>query len=721
MRIESVAIKNLRCIKDGIANLDPYTCLVGPNGAGKSTFLHALNIVFRHVEDASTDVTSLTAEDFYLHDTTKPIEITVTFTDLTKEAEEDFKGYARQGKLIISVVAVFDKKANRAEVKQYGQRLGMTVFKPFFRDHGDGAAVGDLRTAFEKLEQDIPDLAARNSKKTRDAMYQTLRDFEAERPGQCEVIPSEDQFYGVSKGAPRLEKYIQWIFIPAVKHASDEQSETKTGSLGKLLARTVCAKVNFAQTMEALLVKARQQYQKMLDDNEPILKGVSEALQKRLAEWAHPAATLRVAWQQDSSKAVRVDPPLAGVIAGESGYEGSLVRFGHGFQRSYLLALLQELATGDDRSAPTLILGCEEPELYQHPPEERHLAGVFETLAQDNAQIIVTTHSPYFVSGKNFESVRMVRRDLADNCASIRQYSHSKVAERFAEVVGEPPKEKSAALSKVHQALQPALNEMFFTQRLVLVEGLEDIAYIHSWLILTGRWEELELELEEVLRDCCRLDEILPVPKGVRGADILQKVINKSGICCGSIIWEAKHTKSWSDGWISKLKDDQQQARADIAVLVTDVLPKEIECFGRKEGVWITVPRYMPGLVAALRLSLEEVAQPKRAVASKNETVEALFNYLTGPDFANRVEAIMRGFIGMKEELDDEKRVTIRRWAKREKQLDLVLGNTSGMYGDLQGYMGKSLKPIAALEPSDTAETGEQLGLEIAAQTDESV
>ena len=490
MRIESVAVKNLRCIKDSVAILDAYTCLVGPNGAGKSTLLHALNILFRHVEDASTDVTSLTPEDFYLHDTTIPIEITVTFTGLPKEAEEDFKEYVRQGKLIISAVAKFDSKSNRAEVKQFGQRLGMAVFKPFFCAHGDGEPVSDLKAVFEQLESDIPDLAARKSKNTKDAMYQTLREFEAERPDQCELIRSEDQFYGVSKGRNKLEKYVQWIFIPAVKHATDEQSETKTGALGKLLARTVRAKVDFSSTVEALVAEARKQYQKMLDDNEAALAGISKALQRRLAEWAHPAVTLKVAWQQDSSKAVKVDQPLAGIVAGESGYEGSLVRFGHGFQRSYLLALLQELASGDDKTAPTLILGCEEPELYQHPPQARHLAGVFENLSQDNAQIIVTTHSPYFVSGKNFESVRMVRRNLADNCASIRQYSYSKVAERFAEVVGEPPKEKSAALSKVHQALQPAMNEMFFTQRLVLVEGLEDIAYIHSWLILTERWEE---------------------------------------------------------------------------------------------------------------------------------------------------------------------------------------------------------------------------------------
>jgi hypothetical protein len=213
----------------------------------------------------------------------------------------------------------------------------------------------------------------------------------------------------------------------------------------------------------------------------------------------------------------------------------------------------------------------------------------------------------------------------------------------------------------------------------------------------------LELELEDMLRDCCRSDEILPVPKGVRGADVLQKVNNKSGACCGAVIWEAKHTKNWNDGWISKLKDDQQQSRADIAVLVTDVLPDEIKDFGKREGVWVTVPRHVPGLILALRTILEEVAQTKRAVASKNETVETLFNYLTGPEFRNRVEAIMRVFIEMQGELNEEKRVTIKRWAKREKQLELVITNTSGMYGDLQGLLGTSLKPIPALEPGDSS------------------
>ena len=223
----------------------------------------------------------------------------------------------------------------------------------------------------------------------------------------------------------------------------------------------------------------------------------------------------------------------------------------------------------------------------------------------------------------------------------------------------------------------------------------------------------LELELEEILRDCCRSDEILPVPKGVRGADVLQKVNNRLGACCGLIIWEAKNTKNWSDGWIAKLKDDQQQARADVAVLVTEVLPKEVDHFGRRDGVWVTSPRYVPGLVAAIRLGIEEVAKTKRAVAGKNETVEALFNYLTGADFANRVEAILRSFIAMRQTLDEEKRTTTRRWAKRERQLDLVIANTSGMHGDLQGLLGASLKPIPALDSADP-DSAEQMGLVLA-------
>lgn len=489
MRIESIRVQNLRCLKDGVANLDNYTCFVGPNGAGKSTVLCALNIFFRNSDSAPIKLDTLSAEDFHLQDTSKPVEITVTFTELSAEAAADLSDYVRQGKLIVSAVAVFDPDTGKAEVKQYGQRLGMAKFKPFFDRYGDGAPAGELKVLFEGLEQGDPELAKASIKRTKDAMYEGLKAFEAARPEQCDLIPSADLFYGVSGGKDRLSKYVQWIYVPAVKDASDEQTGTRSSALGKLLARTVSAQTNFQQKLQGIAEVARTQYQEMLDANQKTLDGISNSLQEKLTQWSHPNATLRVVWENDSNKSISIQPPFAGVLAGESGFEGKLARLGHGLQRSFLLALLQELAGVSDVNSPTLILGCEEPELYQHPPQSRHLAQVFAKLSGGNAQIIVTTHSPYFVSGEHFESVRLVRRSLVDDCSCIRQFTYAALAQRYAEVLGQPIKNESATIAKLHQALQPSISEMFFTPRLVLVEGLEDVAYLHSWILLSGRWD----------------------------------------------------------------------------------------------------------------------------------------------------------------------------------------------------------------------------------------
>jgi putative ATP-dependent endonuclease of the OLD family len=486
VKIESVSIKNLRCIREVDVTLDDYTCLVGPNGAGKSTLLCALNIFFRNIQGSTTDLMKLIAEDFHHQDTKEEIEITVTFVDLSDEAKEDFKGYVRQNKLIISAVAKYDGSTQLAEVLQFGRRLGMAVFAPFFKQKDDGAKAPEPRKIYEEFRTNHTALPAW---KSIDASAQALKDYEAENPEKCVPLLSQDQFYGATKGSNRLEKHLQWVYIPAVKDASSEDIEGRNTALGKLLARTVRSKVDFNLTVENLLQTARQSYEKMLQENQTLLSELSTSLQARLREWAHPDATLRLEWQQDPEKAVRADLPLAAVVAGESDFEGKLTRFGHGFQRSFLLAVLHELAVNDGDQGPRLILGCEEPELYQHPPQARHLASVFENLAGNNSQVILTTHSPYFVSGRNFESIRMVRRDELRGCSSIQSFDYKRLAARYSAVCGDAMIGASAALLKVHQLLQPALNEMFFTQRLVLVEGLEDIAYIHSWMLLTGRWE----------------------------------------------------------------------------------------------------------------------------------------------------------------------------------------------------------------------------------------
>jgi putative ATP-dependent endonuclease of the OLD family len=148
MKIESVRIKNLRSFADVIVPFNDFTCLVGPNGSGKSTILCALNVFFRETEHASTDLSQLDREDFHQKNTTEPIEITVTFGNLTAEAQEDFSDYYRQGKLIVSAVATFNEAAGKAEVKQYGQRLVMPDFKQFFRAVGDNKKVAELKDLY---------------------------------------------------------------------------------------------------------------------------------------------------------------------------------------------------------------------------------------------------------------------------------------------------------------------------------------------------------------------------------------------------------------------------------------------------------------------------------------------------------------------------------------------------------------------------------------------
>ena len=210
--------------------------------------------------------------------------------------------------------------------------------------------------------------------------------------------------------------------------------------------------------------------------------------------------------------------------------------------------------------------------------------------------------------------------------------------------------------------------------------------------------EALELELEDNLKTKFPLDIIEPVAKGEFGGDILQRVVSASGQVCGSILWESKRTKYWSDGWLSKLRGDQRAANAEIAVIVSNVIPKEMDTFGVIDGVWITQPRYALPLVIALRQSLINIANTRIAQEGQETKMELVYQYLTGPKFKHRVEAIVEKFSDMQSDLDKERKSMTRLWAKREAQIQGVIESTVGMYGDLQGIAGKALQEIEGLD-----------------------
>jgi hypothetical protein len=223
--------------------------------------------------------------------------------------------------------------------------------------------------------------------------------------------------------------------------------------------------------------------------------------------------------------------------------------------------------------------------------------------------------------------------------------------------------------------------------------------------------EVLELDLESLLRTQFPADEITPVPKGVHGGDVVHLIRDAAGGECGIILWESKRTKNWSDGWLPKLRGDQRAAKAHVAILVSDELPKGVTTFAFIDEVWVTNRACSIGLALALRRGVLDAAKVRRAMDGQQDKMAVLYNYLSSAGFRNRVTGIVEAFVTMKTDLEAEKRAITKHWAKREKQIEQALGHTSNMYGDLQGIIGGSLQTIESLEfpalPSPSTEDGE--------------
>jgi hypothetical protein len=210
--------------------------------------------------------------------------------------------------------------------------------------------------------------------------------------------------------------------------------------------------------------------------------------------------------------------------------------------------------------------------------------------------------------------------------------------------------------------------------------------------------EVLEQDFEAQLNSFFVHDDIRPVPKGIRGADLVQTVRSPIGAECGVLLWETKNTKAWSNGWIPKLKDDMIEIRASIAILVSMVLPGGINRFGQVDGIWVSDPLCAIPLAAALREQLLAVSRERSTSAGKSEKMEALYQYLAGSEFKQKIEGIVEAFRSMQDQLNKERRAMERIWKQREKEIERVVKNTVGLYGDMQGIIGGQIPAIPALE-----------------------
>ena len=219
--------------------------------------------------------------------------------------------------------------------------------------------------------------------------------------------------------------------------------------------------------------------------------------------------------------------------------------------------------------------------------------------------------------------------------------------------------------------------------------------------------ESQELLLEEILNEHFPFDVIEEVGKGVEGADCIQLIRNSSGMVCGKIIYESKRTKAWSNGWIDKLKADKRNSGSDVAILVSQVFPKDMDKFGEKDGVWVCNFNEVSSVAYLLRSGIIKIFDAQKAQEGKGDKMQMLYNYLTGNEFRGQMEAIVEGFMSMKHSISKERVQMEKLWKEREKQLEKVLLSTSGMYGSVKGIAGASVGDIPLLDGSDIVDDGE--------------
>lgn len=309
---------------------------------------------------------------------------------------------------------------------------------------------------------------------------------------------------------------------------------------------------------------------------------------------------------------------------------------------------------------------------------------------QDKDQQLTEANTKLKAAQDTELTLRKERRELEEQKATLEltltrrlDEERAKIRETAKKEVAEERQLKDAEKDKLINDLRVQLDDM----KRKAEQGSQQL-----------QGEILETTVEDLLRQQFPFDEITPVPKGVHGGDVIHTVRDASGAVCGIILWESKRTKAWSDGWLPKLRDDQRAAKAQIAILVSLELPKDVTSFRHIDGVWVSSVACAISLAHALRAGMLEVGAAKRALDGRHDKMEVLYKYLSGQEFRHRVEGIVEAFVTLREELEAEKRLTQLRWAKREKQLDRAVTQTTGMYGDLSGIIGGALPMIANLE-----------------------
>ncbi len=493
MIIQKLRVKNFRSILDETLPCDSLTALVGRNGSGKSSFLSALELFY----NASARVTP---EDFYSEDMTQDIEIAITFVDLSQEATGFFSAYVNNDSL--TVVRIF----SNPEQGKSGTYHGMRLQNPDFVSVRDAGGAMDVRRAYNEIRK-TTEYSSLPSATSADAVRRELTEWENRNPDECSLQRDDGQFFGFTGvGQGYLGRYTRFIFIPAVRDAQEDATEGRGASVTEimdLVVRNVLAErpevANFKQ-------HTQDQYKEVMDPKKLTeLDTLADDLSSTLQFYV-PETKVLLDWSELVD--IPIPMPQARVKLMEDEYESMVERTGHGLQRAFIITMLQHLdairrsepASNDrtreetkigtrtvDPQLPNLVLAIEEPELYQHPSRQRHLASVLWDFASgtipgvaESTQVIYATHSPLFIGLDRFDQIRVLRKVSHGDGKPRRTHLTIADMEAVADDLWDAScrqgeKFTSQTLRPRLQALMtPWMNEGFFADIVVLVEGEDD-------------------------------------------------------------------------------------------------------------------------------------------------------------------------------------------------------------------------------------------------------
>ena len=493
MRIRSVRVKNFRSIRDAKLPVGDLTALIGRNGAGKSAFLGALDLFY-------DQKARLSEADFYAEDTDQSIEIEITYDELSTQAQSQFSNYVQGDTL--SVLGVFSLVSGKKSHSFHGSRLQIPDFERIRNRSGRPGLLDDYRAL--RKEERYSELPGQSSVAGAQA---AMEQWELDHPEDCQRLPDEGKFFGFTNvGHAYLLQHTQFILVPAVRDANDDASEGRGSAITEIINRVVRSALTSHPALDALMQRTQVDFaQIMADIAQPELQSLQDELTVTLKSYV-PDAAVSLQWSQLPQ--LTMPDPQTDVRLEEDGYLSAVTHTGHGLQRAFIVTLLQQLSaaretngeqdesvdtTADAEQAaprasasPSLIMAIEEPELYQHPSRQRHLAAVLRGLTKPadtgepaDTQIIYTTHSPLFVRLDRFDDVRIVRKlDSAHGMPKATSV-HSTTVNSIADKLDRSSKGKYNETNfeaRLQAVMTPMVNEGFFADVAVLVEGEGDRA-----------------------------------------------------------------------------------------------------------------------------------------------------------------------------------------------------------------------------------------------------